>query len=923
MSLEAKDLWLNNHLNNMPECGYSIVDKNGQINYKKFSGSFSYSLELDKLKKVYYSVYRRKNIIFTRKNKEYVKSIININFTYSVKEFNPTSYYIKTDTGKKISGTAYVKIGYDISEMAFTDGVCKLNGEVAGVITGVPIKEVDNDIYQVGNFDFSNGEYVLKSNRTIVSIADLRKWIYTEGFICDHRHYIRYKRSNGSSRIGKCLFIDEALYPQIYKWECCGIDPCQNSNFDLAAFEAYIGLTMSSIIGTVEIYPENILVIDDYESVFTEKMIVCRDKDGHLQSQTEMHEVHNNIWDGQSLMDTSLFYNYQEWGMLLLRNRFFKSCCFNTNIQQWFKDHNITSVSQLQGFTLATNIEDIKLITTPSSIKYLKFGTLRQWLDKLNPTFGIVKHEKPTHNLGGLLVYSHYQLINTLQLSERDVSELIKPTVSLMNGLYEDPAVMRMYINYKHQNKLNRNLASKNDSIISMLGITDKFSETKQYEDFKFDLIRSIKNDMKRGRILIHGNYSVLFGNPIEMLESSIGIFNGKSQIGVGNIYNKNFSFNQTILGSRSPHVCASNIYLATNIYNAEIEKYFNLSKQIVAVNSINEPLLDRFSGCDFDSDTCLLTDNQILINAAKKNYDKFLVPTNAVSAKKTKRKYSPEELADLDHKTSSNKIGEDINLAQVLTTQMWDYIYSGSSFEEVQDLYNDIVTLDVLSGLEIDKAKKEFDIDTGTEIKIIRNKRSVKATDGRTVLPKFLGFIAKRKGYYDKSKKDYSYHRSSMEYVQRAVNRLRYHHSPHHTTLADLLKIDSSNTADANYKQRKAIIEKLRESKAEILKVFNSGNTYEPKVKEEMVSDILKERDEFINAMKINRNTVRLLIQSADKNEYSDCKKEMFDTLFSPRVNALYDAIESIREPITVIEEDLNGDVDIFGVKYSHKIIN
>ena len=94
----------------------------------------------------------------------------------------------------------------------------------------------------------------------------------------------------------------------------------------------------------------------------------------------------------------------------------FKSCCFNCNIQQWFKDNNITDISQLNGKTRAKRIEDVKLITTPNSIKYLKFDTLDNWLDNLYPRFGVVKHDKKTHFFGGRLVQTHYQLINTLQL---------------------------------------------------------------------------------------------------------------------------------------------------------------------------------------------------------------------------------------------------------------------------------------------------------------------------------------------------------------------------------------------------------------------------------------------------------------------------------------------------------------------------
>ena len=97
-----------------------------------------------------------------------------------------------------------------------------------------------------------------------------------------------------------------------------------------------------------------------------------------------------------------------------------------------------------------------------------------------------------------------------------------------------------------------------------------------------------------------------------------------------------------------------------------------------------------------------MLTDNPILIGAAQKNYDKFLVPTSLVDAKKVVRHYTKEEQADLDIKTSVNKIGEIVNLSQELNTKLWDLLNSGCSFEDVEGLYCDLAKLDILSGIEI-----------------------------------------------------------------------------------------------------------------------------------------------------------------------------------------------------------------------------
>lgn len=113
---------------------------------------------------------------------------------------------------------------------------------------------------------------------------------------------------------------------------------------------------------------------------------------------------------------------------------------------------------------------------------------------------------------------------------------------------------------------------------------------------------------------------------------------------------------------------------------------------------NIGKPKVQRY-----DSDTILITDNPVLLAAAKKNYDKFLVPTSCVESTKTKRCYSPEEQCDLDYKTSSNKIGEIVNLSQVLNSLFWDRYNTGVQIEELMPIYYDVCQLSVMSGIEID----------------------------------------------------------------------------------------------------------------------------------------------------------------------------------------------------------------------------
>lgn len=143
-------------------------------------------------------------------------------------------------------------------------------------------------------------------------------------------------------------------------------------------------------------------------------------------------------------------------------------------------------------------------------------------------------------------------------------------------------------------------LNSKNEIIFKLLGINENFSKTSLYYDFRDDLIRSMIRELKQGHVLINGNYSTLLGNGLEMLQHSIGTFNGESVIGKGNIHSTRFEYDKTILGSRSPHICAGNVLVVKNVANEEIDRYFNLSNEVVYVNAIGENIQQRLNGCDY-----------------------------------------------------------------------------------------------------------------------------------------------------------------------------------------------------------------------------------------------------------------------------------------------------------------------------------
>lgn len=402
--------------------------------------------------------YRKNDFLFTVKKHKYTTNVINLTFKYSVKEWN------------QMNKNTFVKFGYNYRDLIFDDCIAKNNtGEIVGIQINSKVK---NKLEIPSPFVVKKVEIKDKKDKSIVkevqlqyqkkgepktlkTNAQLRNELYKNGFTCNGSKYCRMKRSTGSARVGKCLFINESLFKPLLNFSSGAIRLNPGDEIDLAAYDGYIALPSSSIIDTLPIKPENILLIDDYDSVFNEDVIETHDENNWLKTTEKNCTITNTIWDGQSLMDISLFGDYSEYGMVLLRNLMFKSCCFNCNIQQWFKDNNITDISQLNGETRATKIEDVKLITTPNSIKYLKFSTWDEWLDNLYPNFGVVKHDKKTHFFEGRLVQTHYQLLNTLQMSKDEVNEFLSEALDFAQLLRNNPEVVRYYIKYPDIDELD------------------------------------------------------------------------------------------------------------------------------------------------------------------------------------------------------------------------------------------------------------------------------------------------------------------------------------------------------------------------------------------------------------------------------------------------------------------------------------
>ena len=444
------------------------------------------------------------------------------------------------------------------------------------------------------------------------------------------------------------------------------------------------------------------------------------------------------------------------------------------------------------------------------------------------------------------------------------------------------------------------------------------------------DLIRSLFDDLKDGKVLVNGNYSTLFGNGMEMLKQTIGKFDGESELKGNDICSSRFDYWQTILGCRSPHITMGDVALLHNVRNKNYDKYFNLSKEIVCINSVGENILQRLQGSDFDSDSLLLTDNKLLISVAERNYNNFKVPTNLVSAKKTKRYYTPEQQADLDIKTSVNKIGEDINLSQHLNSILWDKLKKGNTLEDVKELYDDICKLSALSGIAIDSAKKEFVIDIGKEIRKLKKKYEI-IEQGKQVKPTFFKRITLNNGYSLSGNIKYKHFDTTMEYIQKIVNSYSRKHirkvPEKYEPLMSIVRDPNISSTGSDqgyyYSQVHRIIDIIQETKRNITSLYANYDTAskdEREIIRNNVADIKQECVEYIDKISCSEGVMHLLLREVEKNK--ELSRFIFEILFGTPNKQFFKMIIDSKEDLSELVEWKNGNIQLYNfLFYKQKI--
>ena len=608
------------------------------------------------------------------------------------------------------------------------------------------IKHLDKCIKEAEkNNDENKAEY-LKSYKTQAELKkdlfskksadEIREIFYKDGIEIRHDiqrkngkitkqefvHYNMLYRSTGKAKDGSCMFICDRLYKKALKFIRMNLKMPKN-NAPIVEMGAYSSLIASSIVDTINIDPKNVLILKDVSSYFKTNVVsIETDKDKHCVAiPKQNYELKNEMFDGQGLIDESIF---PKWGngYVLLRHHMFKAACFKTKIQKFFKDYygdNYNDAIIKDMFGCEHYAKDIKIITTENACKWLKFDvSYDYWCQRVYEnkcTFGIVKTAHQS-KLGEVQKMS-YQMINSLDMDI--MPSVVKRSKEYIELLKSDNKIFLEYLDD------NKNFSNDFEVLVALCKQNKDFVRSDYFRKRKASIIENYVRGFKFGKVVQNADNLVFVGNPYAMLLHSVGedvekdkTF--KQEDNAIQCFTERFKDGEYLACFRSPHNSKNNISHLHNVYSEEYFKYFDLGKQIIVLNVLHTDIQDRMNGCDFDSDAGYVTNQKDIVRCAERAYMNYPTIVNNIPKDKNKYNDSLENYARIDNTLAhaQGAIGLSSNLAQFAQTYMYNF---------PDQKYKDYVCiLSVIAQAAIDNAKRTFDVDIMGEIERIKQDMNV-----------------------------------------------------------------------------------------------------------------------------------------------------------------------------------------------------
>lgn len=451
-------------------------------------------------------------------------------------------------------------------------------------------------------------------------IIDKEKDYYRacRGFYINGIKYRRLLGTNGGIKNSTIVFVSEAMVDELKRRIDNGRDP--EKALVTAKLEAYKALACSA--SNPVSMPRGVLIVNDCETKFKSDIVYMTDEgDGEpVMEYRADQDIEMDASDGFGLMLPSLAARWsRELGLDYLmsgcntRFSFEKGMVFTFDFLEFAREYSESYIVK-DAWGNDVDIRNVELMLTTSMVKlWDSYESCDHYIEssiKNGYTFGVAKTCPRELESSRSL---NYQFIQSYDLDDDDIEELISPTMSeikdVLNGDW------RKTILFMKGSGLNSDNIDRTDNDIAkalMIDhslINDPYIQTTIYQAIKNRI-----NEAKVGVIGVHGNYSIVSGDPFALCQSVFGL-EVTGLLKSGEIYNKYWvDRGATELACfRAPMTCHNNIRLVKPTSNAAISYWYKYMRTCTIFNAW-DTACSALNGMDYDGDLVMLTDNSVLV---------------------------------------------------------------------------------------------------------------------------------------------------------------------------------------------------------------------------------------------------------------------------------------------------------------------
>lgn len=360
-----------------------------------------------------------------------------------------------------------------------------------------------------------------------------------------------------------------------------------------AKLEAYISLACSASIPVRD--PRGVLVVHDVETTFYDDVILVNGLES-IRPKVTVEKDYKTVLsacDGLGLMSPELAKMWAEDVQedylpagVCLRNAFCKGMVFTFDFKAFAKE-----IAQQEIVTDVWgnehNINDIDLILTTSMLKlWDSYSSIDDYLEKVKRNHHEFALTKITPEVLDNEQTMNYQFLQSLELDDEDIYNLIKPTLDelddIINYDYRKALVYLRGVSLTEKSVLRPPYDYTTAMMIDSRMLNDPYTYSKIRNNIKNRI-----DQAKLGVIAVNGNFSILSGDPYTLCQSMFNLpITGLLKR--GEIYSQYWQKRgrTRVAGFRAPMTVHNNIVVMNIANNDEVNKWYKYMDTVTILNA-------------------------------------------------------------------------------------------------------------------------------------------------------------------------------------------------------------------------------------------------------------------------------------------------------------------------------------------------